>query len=207
VPFLRVTRDQRGYETTFLLHAAHPGGRPRVLYWYRTAPGIRVGRLPLDEDAIRAIEDRYPDLEFDWPSLIEQSTMLPPEVERRPERPHRKPPRAATVETSQPAPPPETERGTELDEDGTIDAEPPPSSPSPRRSLLDELVGREIAARLRSRYAELQSLIARAGGGHQEKWNSRVAALDPDSWQSPEEILHGVEHAEARFEELRRELG
>ena len=43
MPFLRVTRDQRGYETTFLLHAAHAGGRPRVLYWYRTAPGIVLG--------------------------------------------------------------------------------------------------------------------------------------------------------------------
>ncbi len=102
MPFMRVTRDQRGYETMFLLHAGYAGARPRVLYWYRSAPGIRVGRSPLDEDAIRAIEERYPDLEFDWPSLIEQSTALPPEIERRPERPRRKP--------SRPSPDPDARR-------------------------------------------------------------------------------------------------
>ena len=209
MPFLRVTRDQRGYETTFLLHAAHAGGRPRVLYWYRTAPGIRVGRSPLDEDAIRAIEDRYPDLDFDWPSLIEQSTMLPPEVERRPERPRRKPSRPASVESSQPAAEPEDEGTPEPIAEPLDDVERPAAAPPPppRRTLLDELVGREIAARLRSRYAELRSLIDQADVDRREEWQRRAAALDPDSWQSPEEILHGVEHAETQFDELRRELG
>ena len=208
MPFLRVTRDQRGYETTFLLHAAYAGGRPRVLYWYRTAPGIRVGRSPLDEDAIRAIEDRYPDLDFDWPSLIEQSTLLPPEVERRQERPRRKPSRPAPVEGSQPVAAPESDAATDAPDERTLDAEPPPPLPSTaQRTLLDELVGREIAARLRSRYAELRSLINQAGSDRRGEWQSRVTALDPDSWQSPEEILHGVEHAEERFDELRREIG
>jgi len=208
VPFLRVTRDQRGYETTFLLHAAYAGGRPRVLYWYRTAPGIRVGRSPLDEDAIRAIEDRYPDLDFDWPSLIEQSTLLPPEVERRVERPRRKPARPAPVEGSQPTSPAESESALDPLDEQTVEAEPPPAvAASPRRSLLDELVGREIASRLRSRYAELRTVIEQAGADRRDEWQNRAAALDPDGWQSPEEILHGVEHAEARFDELRREIG
>lgn len=208
MPFLRVTRDQRGYETTFLLHAAYAGGRPRVLYWYRTAPGIRVGRSPLDEDAIRAIEDRYPDLDFDWPSLIEQSTLLPPEVERRVERPRRKPARPAPVEGSQPTSPAEGESDPDPLDEQTVEAEPPPVvAVSPPRSLLDELVGREIASRLRSRYAELRTVIEQAGADRRDEWQSRAAALDPDTWQSPEEILHGVEHAEARFDELRREIG
>ena len=208
MPFLRVTRDQRGYETTFLLHAAHAGGRPRVLYWYRTAPGIRVGRSPLDEDAIRAIEDRYPDLDFDWPSLIEQSTMLPPEVERRTERPRRKPARPAPVESSQPVSAPAVEDVPDPFDEPSVEVESAPaSSSSAGRTLLDELVGREIAARLRSRYAELRSLLDRSSADRRDEWQSRAAALDPDSWQSPEEILHGVEHAEARFDELRREIG
>ena len=44
VPFLRLTRDRRGFENTFLMHADRPGDRPRLLYWYRTAPGIMLGR-------------------------------------------------------------------------------------------------------------------------------------------------------------------
>ena len=32
MPFLRLTRDRRGYEHTFLLHADTPGQKPRVLH-------------------------------------------------------------------------------------------------------------------------------------------------------------------------------
>jgi hypothetical protein len=213
VPFLRVTRDQRGYETTFLLHAGYAGARPRVLYWYRSAPGIRVGRTPLDEDAIRAIEERYPDLEFDWPSLIEQSTALPPEIERRQERPRRKAPR--------PAPEP-TRAGATAPIDDDEDEPPSPTVPSasaadtramtrpsasPPSTLLDELVGREIAGRLRARYAEVLARLSDADPSRRDEWQSRAAVLDPDSWRTPEEILHGVEHADERFDELKAEMG
>ena len=211
MPFMRVTRDQRGYETMFLLHAGYAGARPRVLYWYRSAPGIRVGRSPLDEDAIRAIEERYPDLEFDWPSLIEQSTALPPEIERRPERPRRKP--------SRPSPDP-ARAVVESRDDDLIEAEPaaaaeapdpedrvPARAPSAAPStMLDELVGREIAGRLRARYAEVLARIHDANPARRDEWQSRAATLDPDSWHTPEEILHGVEHADERFDELKAEM-
>jgi len=84
VAFLRFTRDRRGYENTFLLHVAHPGERPRVLYWYRTAPGVRVGRPALDEDAIRTIEEQHPEIDFDWPHILEVGAITQPEVEERP---------------------------------------------------------------------------------------------------------------------------
>jgi hypothetical protein len=74
VPFLRFSRDRRGYENTFLLHAAKPRGeknRPRLLYWFRTPPHLKVGRTPFDEDAIRLLEDEHPEVEFDWPRLLE----------------------------------------------------------------------------------------------------------------------------------------
>ena len=70
MPFLRLTRDRRGFENTFLMHADRPGDRPRLLYWYRTAPGIVQGRSPLDEEAIRTIEEQHPDIEFDWPAIL-----------------------------------------------------------------------------------------------------------------------------------------
>lgn len=89
--FLKLTRDRRGYENTFLLHAPHPGARPIVLYWYRSAPGVRVGRPALDEDAIRVIEEQHPDIEFDWPHILEVGAITEPEVEHRPVRQKRRP--------------------------------------------------------------------------------------------------------------------
>ena len=40
-----------------------------------------------------------------------------------------------------------------------------------------------------------------------DEWQRRADALDPDRWLSPEAVLHGVEHADALFDELRRDLG
>jgi hypothetical protein len=202
-----VTRDERGYENIFLLHVRWPGDRPRVLYWFRSAPGVRVGRPAIDEDAIRTLEDRYPELEFDWEHLIEASTMLPPEVERRPERPRRKPARAPDVE------PVTTTRAAELDRRETPPEPPPPErsqvvGTSERRTMLDELVGREIAARLRARHADLMTRLADASDdARRADWQARADALDPDSWQTPEAILDGVEQADRRFDQLRREMG
>jgi hypothetical protein len=73
LPFLRFTRDKRGYETTSLVHAGRRQGRSkqRILYWFRTPPGVRVGRPALDEEAIRWIEEHNPDIEFDWQKILE----------------------------------------------------------------------------------------------------------------------------------------
>ncbi len=70
MPYLRFFRDERGYEHTYLLHGLGTGSRPRLLYWFRTPPNVSIGRLPLDEDAIRAIEDANTDLTFDWARML-----------------------------------------------------------------------------------------------------------------------------------------
>ena len=44
--------------------------RSRILYWFRTPPGVRVGRSALDEDAIRLIEQHNPNVEFDWTRIL-----------------------------------------------------------------------------------------------------------------------------------------
>lgn len=213
MPYVRVTRDERGYENIFLLHVRWPGDRPQVLYWFRSAPGVRVGRSPLDEDAIRSLEERHPELEFDWEHLIEASTMLPPEVERRPERPRRKPPRtpdlapavAPAVTTRFPAAaevPRDAERPLSRPE--RVD----PDADAARPGVLDELVGREIAARLRARYADLVArLAAIALADRRADWQARADALDPDRWLTPDAILEGVQSADRRFDELRKEMG
>jgi hypothetical protein len=233
VTYVRVSRDQRGYETTALLHAPRPGDRPRVLYWYRTAPGVRVGRAPLDEEAIRSIEDQHPDIEFDWPQLFEEASNIPPDVERRPERPRRRPPRpkdvpdvdVATIATApsddepiDTTPAPVLEQvlleGDSLEvqtpESFVPEAEPRQAAPPPRaavNALLDQLVGREIAARLRARYAEVVARIdALDQSDARSAWRARADALNPDQWSSPEAILAGIGNADRLFDELKREL-
>jgi hypothetical protein len=79
VPTVRFSRDKRGYEYVYLVHTPMRRGKPgrsRVLYWFRTPPGIRVGRTPFDEEMQRAIEQQYPGVTFDWNAII--STPMPP---------------------------------------------------------------------------------------------------------------------------------
>lgn len=230
MPFLRLARDQRGYETTVLLHVPQPGDRPRVLYWYRSAPGVRVGRPALDEDAIRTIEEQHPEIEFDWPHILEVSAAAIVEVERRPERaprgrggdaerPRRKMPQpvetepSPTAETAEPAAP-------AIDPQATAEEPPfegPPvegledeTSAEPPRApdLLAELVGRDIATRLRARYAEINARIHQlpADDATRAAAQARAEPLNPDSWLTPDEILKGVTQADELFDALRRAL-
>jgi hypothetical protein len=86
---LRFTRDKRGYETTSLVHAGRHQGRSRqrILYWFRTPPGVKVGRPALDEDAIRWIEEHNPDIKFDWPKILQaQPPAAPPPEDPRTRR-------------------------------------------------------------------------------------------------------------------------
>jgi hypothetical protein len=72
--FLRFSRDKRGYEHFYLVE---PGTnrrgklKPRVLYWFRSPPGVRVGREPFDEGVRRALEAQYPGISFDWRSIVD----------------------------------------------------------------------------------------------------------------------------------------
>jgi hypothetical protein len=59
--------------------------RPRLLYWYRTPPDVKVGRAALDEEAIRALEESNPELTFDW-SRILHSRATPEPGDRPPGR-------------------------------------------------------------------------------------------------------------------------
>ncbi len=68
---LRFHRDKRGYEYFSLVEPG--GGRRgggRLLYWFRTPPNVKLGRLPFDEGMQRAIEAKYPDVRFDWPRIL-----------------------------------------------------------------------------------------------------------------------------------------
>jgi hypothetical protein len=88
VPFVRFARDKRGYEHVYLVQEGGGRGkasRPKVLYWYRTPPGVKVGREPFDEAMRREIEARYPAIGFDW-KAITSAQPPPPDAEHWRER-------------------------------------------------------------------------------------------------------------------------
>jgi len=82
---MRFSRDKRGYENTFVVHGERRRGkgRSRLLYWFRTPPGVKVGRAALDEDAIRLIEELNPEIVFDWTRILKGGMERPDE--RRPD--------------------------------------------------------------------------------------------------------------------------
>jgi len=219
------------------MHADRPGERPRLLYWYRTAAGITLGRPPLDEDAIRTIEEQHPDIDFDWPAILALSAAMTPEDEETPKaqapRPAKKrrdredrdrEPASAAQRSPEPrrddrasqsspdVDPDASAADAVIPETSTREAEAPRST-APRpierqrpSGLVDQLAGREIAARLRARYDEMSARVRQADESVRESLVKRAEALDPDQWDTPEAVLQGVSNADALFEKLRSEL-
>jgi hypothetical protein len=54
--------------------------KPRVLYVFRTPPGVKIGREPFDESVRRALEAQHPGIVFDWEKLS-NIPMPSPDVE------------------------------------------------------------------------------------------------------------------------------
>jgi hypothetical protein len=127
--FLKFSRDRRGYEHFYLVQPTtnrRGKTRARILYWFRTPPGVRVGRLPFDADVQRAIEAQNPGVTFDWKRLL--ATPIPPpsqDVERwrerrrleRAEKAARRALRTADAEVA-PEVEPESDEGTDAVEAG-----------------------------------------------------------------------------------------
>jgi hypothetical protein len=104
--YLRFSRDKRGYEQFALIQQTNNrrGGnrsRPRLLYFFRTPPNVKVGREPFDPEVRRLLETRNPGIIFDWDAIV--STPIPPvEVENWRER--RRAERAARQAADAPEP-------------------------------------------------------------------------------------------------------
>lgn len=90
MPFLRVIRDKRGYETTYLMHWIREGNRQhsRILYVFRTPGGVRVGREALETDVLKQIEAQHPDIEFDWNAVFHNRQVV--ETSAEPRRPRKR---------------------------------------------------------------------------------------------------------------------
>ena len=221
MPYLRFSRDKRGYESTYVLHTFRRDGRshPRLLYWFRTPPSVKVGRVPLDADAIRAIEERNPDLSFDWTKMLKvrgrSTKMLKVRGRRKTASeiptPVESPPPVVAAE----APPVEAVREETVSQE---DVSTEPASDVDRGEDEGEaewqhpvvtLMGAEALARIRARYAEIQVRIAEKFGTPAvgEEIRARAEALNPDRWATIEEAVRGIETFEAETEAIRGVLG
>jgi hypothetical protein len=188
MPHLKFTRDRRGYENTFLVHASRGRGRggSQVLYWFRSPPHVKVGRAAIDEDAIRELQAQYPDIDFDWDRILEAKPPAPEpdeqsrgrgrfrERRRDPQRvrDQREAPeeaREAPADISAPAAMAADDAETETD-DRPEDAEPPESASAVLSgsdagegelpvSAVERALGSQGLSRVRARYAEVLARI------------------------------------------------
>jgi hypothetical protein len=236
---LRFNRDRRGYETTALVHTPRRKGRgqARILYWFRTPPGVRVGRAAIDEDAIRQLEQHNPEVQFDWTRILKQPVSTdssqrrsggrPPDEElprkkqdsgRRQEPIRREPtPPADSMterssaevdETVQPAEPAVEDEVT-LSEQSAAEELGATNADEARQPAALARLGAEGLARLRARYAEVMARIADrvADDEIREELKTRAERLNPDAWVTDEEVQQGLEQYETVFESLRSVVG
>jgi len=218
MPFLRFSRDKRGYENTYVLHAFRHGGRlrPRVLYWFRTPPNVRVGRLPLDETAVRAIEESNPGLQFDWSKMLKIRRSVTPTRGGKPRRSKTlarpassvTPPSGSVEKATPPEFAAEGVPGLALS-DEAVGAEQGVVVDDVRLHPVVTLVGDEGLARLRARYAEIQARISEklTDPVALEAMRAKAEALNPDGWVSAERAVLGLEFFEGECEVIKKLLG
>jgi hypothetical protein len=192
MPFLRQTRDKRGYECTYVMHAYRPaspeGSRTRVLYMFRSPAHLRLGRHPLDAEVMEALERTHPDLSFDW-NALQRDPGVRHEAPERSVRP------AAPRGASRPTP----------------RSPPPPAAPPVRitdDSLLGRTLGADDAARLRQRYQDLLQRIARRARTPEDRdrLSERALRLNPDEWPDEATVRANAQSAGAEWDAIAAEL-
>jgi hypothetical protein len=210
-------------------------GRSRILYWFRTPPGVKVGRAALDEDAIRLIEEHNPDIDFDWTRILKGQGLetAPAPVRERDARHERRrgEPRPGGPRPDH-APAVAALATDELTEDmPTADEVPVPiddldaddgiallpadlavaETPEdlPAATPAHARIGSEGVSRLRGRYAELLARISDRipDPARQEELKTQAERLNPDTWVTDAEVTAGLENYEAVFETLRSAVG
>jgi len=204
VPFIRQTRDKRGYEQTLVLHAYRPGQagpqRTKILYLFRSPAGVRIGRSPLDSEVMEALEHTHPDLSFDWQALRKDMAALRPDVDQRREtygrqdRAARAARRGSARPSARPSPAPAESKpaAVELQDE----------------SLPGRVLGAAQAARLRQRYQEVMQRIPRRARTPEERdrLTERARRLNPDEWPDEDAARAGAAAFDAECEAITGEL-
>ena len=192
MPFLRVIRDKRGYETTYLMHWYREGHRQRskILYVFRTPGGVRVGRHALEPEILRQIESANPDIAFDWTVVRDNQQVVEALVERR-RRPRRDEGADAPVEAPAPAAPVA------------------PPAPAPRHSIPPAIEGAtpdEQIVFLEKWYPLIRERVPQRTSDpvRQEALLALAERLNPAAWTDADQIAAGLQQAGEALERLSR---
>ena len=194
MPFLRVIRDKRGYETTYLMHWFREGRsqRSRILYVFRTPGGVRVGRTPLEPEILRHIEAQHPDIDFDWNVIRDNQQVIEPLMEQRRRRPRRE---EAEPQAAPELPPVEVPA-------------PPPVAPETRGpaipSAIQGTTPDEQIAFLVEWYPVVRERIPRrtSDPARREALLGLAERLNPAAWTDADQIASGLLDAAQALERL-----
>jgi hypothetical protein len=201
VAFLRVIRDKRGYETTYLMHLYREGHRQRsrILYVFRSPGGVRVGRGALEPDVLREIEAQYPEIAFDWKDVREHQQHIEMSPEPRRRRPSKREEGAEAVapEPAPPAPAP-----------AQAAPSPPAQAPSVGTvpSAIEGATPDDQIAFLGKWYVLIRERIPRRTSDpvRQEALMSLCERLNPVAWTDADQIAVGLQEASEALERLSR---
>jgi hypothetical protein len=199
VPFLRIIRDKRGYETTYLMHWYREGNkqRSRILYVFRSPGGVRVGRDALEPDVLRYLEEQYPDIDFDWKSVVENQQVVEPHPEQRRLRKRRRGDEDQQVASS-------------AANAGTPPQPSAPAAPAPPRpsipSTIDGSTPDEQIAFLTTWYPVVRERVPRrtSDPARQEALLALAERLNPGNWTDADQITVGLQQAAEALERLSR---
>ena len=198
MPFLRVIRDKRGYETTYLMHWYREGNRQRsrILYVFRTPGGARVGRTSLEPEVLRQIESHHPDIAFEWSVIRDNQQVVEPAAEPRRRRTKRE----------------ETEAVAEPAAASIVPPAPHPAAPPPQPAIPGILQGTtpdEQIAFLETWYPIVKARIPLRTGdpARQEALLALAERLNPVTWTDADQITTGLHGAAEALERLAKVFG
>jgi hypothetical protein len=205
VPFLRVLRDKRGYETTYLMHWFRDGNRQRsrILYVFRTPPGVKVGRDAIDPGIIREIEAQHPDIEFDWRALRENQQVIDNSLEQR--RPRK--PRKEDKEKTRPAPerpPAERPRREAVQAGGPPGGEIAWQPPLVIPTAIEGTTREDQFVFLLKTYLNLRDRVPHRTHDpiRRESLAALVERLNPEAWVGEEAVVAGLQDAAEALQRL-----
>jgi hypothetical protein len=188
VPFLRVIRDKRGYETTYLMHWYREGNRQhsRILYVFRSPGGVRVGRDPLEPEILQEIEAQHPDIAFDWKVVRDNQQMVEAAQEPRRRRPRQDDVEVAAAPAARPVEPqPVAARPS-------VPAQIEGDTPDAQIAFL-VLVYPQVCERVQQRNLEPE---------RQEALLTLAERLNPATWSDADQITTGLQQAAEALERL-----
>jgi len=209
VPFLRVIRDKRGYETTYLMHWYREGARQRsrILYIFRSPGGVRVGRDSLDPEVLRELEAHHPDIDFDWKTVIDNRQVVETSPDlRRPRKRRRGEDEHAPAAEVAPSPPPTGARPRQELPSPAVSASGPAAPRPPVPSAIEGSTPDEQIAFLALWYPTVRDRIPQrtSDPARREALLALAERLNPAAWTDADQIVAGLLQAADSLERLSR---